>query len=110
MTWRQHYTLNFDAGMDKSLYEFQNLNQKIFFPNFFRCTCGECVSQPSTAESLCCHEVDLVDRQREELDLMCITKHPGFVGNCINQYVVETSFYEFLANYGHVGDDEPVHE
>ena len=110
MTWRQHYTLNFDTGMDKSRYEVQNLNQRIFFPIFLGVHAVNVSPSPQLQESLCCHEVDLVDRQREELDLMCITKHPGFVGNCINQYVVETSFYEFLANYGHVGDDEPVHE
>ena len=31
-------------------------------------------------------------------------------GNCLNEYVVETSFYEFLHGYGHVGDEEPVHK
>ncbi len=64
----------------------------------------------SSAESVCCHEVAPVDALREELSLSCITQHPGFHGNCINPYVVETSFYEFLENYGHVGDDEPIHE
>ena len=59
---------------------------------------------------LCCHESDMVNYQREELDLQSITKHPGFEGNCINEYVLETSFWEYLADNGHVGDDEPVHE
>ena len=77
---------------------------------FFGCTCGECVPMDDINMCLCCHESDMVNYQREELDLQCITKHPGFVGNCINEYVLETSFWEYLADYGHVGDDEPVHE
>lgn len=65
---------------------------------------------PSVDESTCCREIGLIDNLVEDQDLQCITQHPGYEGNCLNQYVIETSFYEFLDNYGHVGDDEPIHE
>ena len=42
----------------------------------------------------------------DDLDHQCITQHPGYDGNCLNQYVIQASFYEFLDDYGHVGDDE----
>ena len=52
----------------------------------------------------------MIDQKRQERNLGCITEHPGYEGNCLNEDVVETSFYEYLADYGHVGDDEPVHK
>ena len=65
---------------------------------------------PSIEESRCCREVGVINNLVEELDLSCVTEHPGYTGNCLNRYVIETSFYEYLDHYGHVGDDEPIHE
>ena len=72
----------------------------------FRCSCGDCVPLENVSMCQCCHETDLIDEKRREKNLRCITKHPGFEGNCLNEDVVD----DFLANYGHIGDDEPVHE
>ena len=58
--------------------------------------------------STCCYEIVPVKQLVDDLDLQCITQHPGYDENCLNQYVIETSFYEFLDDYGHVGDDEEI--
>ena len=58
--------------------------------------------------STCCYEIVPVKQLVDDLDLQCITQHPGYDGNCLNQYVIEASFYEFLDDYGHVGDDEEI--
>ena len=65
---------------------------------------------PTRAESSCCREISTIEVLANELQVQCITSHPGFEGNCLNPYVIEPSFYEFLDGYGHVGDDEPIHE
>ena len=66
------------------------------------------MEKPET--SFCCTERGAIYNLVHDLGLNCITQHPGYEGNCLNEYVVETSFYEFLEDYGHVGDDEPVHK
>ena len=30
----------------------------------------------------------------------CITEHPGFLSNCLDIYVLEVSFYEFVSKKG----------
>ena len=65
---------------------------------------------PTRAESSCCREISAIEVLANEPRVQCITSHPGYEGNCLNPYVIETSFYEFLDGYGHVGDDEPIHE
>ena len=65
------------------------------------------MDKPET--SFCCKERGVIYNLAHDLGLNCITEHPGYEGNCLNEYVVETSFYEFLQGYGHVGDEEPVH-
>ena len=66
------------------------------------------MEKPET--SFCCRERGIIFNLAHDLRLDCITQHPGYDGNCLNEYVVETSFYEFLEGYGHVGDDEPIHK
>jgi hypothetical protein len=52
---------------------------------------------------------NIVDGKIEEVGLACITQHEGFVVNCLNQYVVETSFYERKEN-GLLEQNERIHE
>ena len=59
---------------------------------------------PTAGESRRCREVNVINNLVEGLDLQCVTEHPGYSGNCLNPYVVETYFYEFLDVYGHVGE------
>ena len=60
--------------------------------------------------STCCHEIIPIKHLVDDLKLRCIIQHPGYEGNCLNPFVVETSFYEFLDYYGHIGDDEAIEE
>ena len=64
--------------------------------------------QATDEMSTCCHEKDPAKRLVDNLDLQCIIQHPGYDGNCLNEWVVETSFCEFLDGYGRVGDDEEI--
>lgn len=51
----------------------------------------------------------MVDGKIEEVGLTCITQHEGFVVNCLNQYVMETSLYEHKDN-GLLEQNERIHE
>jgi hypothetical protein len=53
---------------------------------------------------------NIVDGKIEEVGLTCITQHEGFVVNCFNQYVVETSFYEHRQENGLLEQNERIHE
>ena len=61
-------------------------------------------------DCICCREFEIMDPIREAYNVTCITDHPGYERNCLNEHVVETSFYEFLDYHGHVGDEKPIHE
>ena len=65
---------------------------------------------PTQTECRCCHSYapirDILDKSSDK----CITEHEGFLGNCMNPYVLEASVYEFVLKRGLLGDDEPVNE
>ena len=52
------------------------------------------MEKPET--SFCCRERGIIFNLAHDHGLDCITQHPGYDGNCLNEYVVETSFFEFL--------------
>ena len=53
-------------------------------------------------ESICCKEiqqiVDKMDEYPEELD--CIMAQPGFRSVCLDRFVLETAYYQFVQQYG----------
>ena len=51
----------------------------------------------------------MVGRMQRQ-SVSCITQHTGFIGNCLNVDVLETSVFEFSRLEGPIGDDEPLHE
>jgi len=59
-------------------------------------------------ESKCCRDTNIVDSKIEEAELDCITEHEGFQVNCLNPYVLETSYYEYLQENG--PPDQIIHE
>jgi len=66
---------------------------------------------PTQRENNCCKSTNIVDSKIEEADLNCITEHEGFIANCLNRYVLETSFYEFRQENGPLDEqEEPIHE
>lgn len=69
-----------------------------------------CIDMPTAVECLCCLGVDNVKERVKTAQLKCITQHEGFIGNCLNIYVLEASYYEFIQEEGPFGDDEDSHE
>jgi len=77
-----------------------------------RCECGICQPMPTAHESVCCAEISQVwqkvEDQRPEIQMSCITEHPGFQSNCLDVWVLETAYYAFRQQYG--ADNRTAHE
>ncbi|XP_062588548.1 uncharacterized protein LOC134250211 [Saccostrea cucullata] len=65
------------------------------------CTCGNCISMPTAAESVCCHEVEKIHHLFTDLnsEVHCITAHPGFQPACLNTYVLQIAYYQYKQQY-----------
>ena len=50
---------------------------------------------PTEYESICCNEVHQITPKLQEGPHRCITQHPGFMANFINEDVVELAVYEY---------------
>ncbi|KAL9961214.1 hypothetical protein ACROYT_G030117 [Oculina patagonica] len=70
------------------------------------CECGSCRAMPTPSESVCCTEIGQVwqkiEDQRPEVELNCITQHPGFASNCLDVWVLETAYYAYRQQHGAV--------
>ena len=57
---------------------------------------------PTSAQCICCREVDRVALkiQESELKLPCITDHEGFAAVCLNVWVLQTAYYQYRQHYG----------
>ncbi|XP_052778727.1 P2X purinoceptor 7-like [Mya arenaria] len=73
------------------------------------CQCGKCV-QTTVIESVCCCSIDLVQARMMEQQVSCISDHEGFKSNCLNHWVIETSFFEYLQREGPPLEDTPMNE
>ena len=63
----------------------------------------------TSRENICCHSYPKVkDKLKTDCFGPCITGHVGLIGNCLNQYVLETSFFQYLEMEGPIGDEEEV--
>ena len=67
----------------------------------FRCQCGNCASMPSQRECVCCHEITRVTDVMQQVDpeVLCVTLHPGFEPVCLNEYVLDTAYYQYRQQY-----------
>ena len=76
------------------------------------CTRGNCQQMATPRECKCCREIRSVVLKMEDyevvaLPLQCITEYPGFLSVCLDQYVLETAYYQYRQQYGERhGDDE----
>ncbi|KAK3105184.1 hypothetical protein FSP39_019194 [Pinctada imbricata] len=57
----------------------------------FRCDCGNCETMATNEECLCCHEVGPIEEILDQSSITCFTQHEGFIGNCLNRYVIQVS-------------------
>nr|XP_034332376.1 uncharacterized protein LOC117691123 [Crassostrea gigas] len=57
------------------------------------CSCENCTIMPTARECKCCNFYTAIESRLEEASVKCITEHEGFVANCLNRWVLETSFY-----------------
>ena len=67
-------------------------------------------------ECLCCHEIGpVMNKISDAVNVanhrspLCITNHPGFDGVCLNQWVLETAWYNYRQQYDE-GFDGPEHK
>ncbi|VDI42281.1 Hypothetical predicted protein [Mytilus galloprovincialis] len=74
------------------------------------CSCSRCSPMPTKRECKCCRNTNVVDSKVEEADLKCITEHEGFQVNFLNQYVLETTYYEYVQDNGPLEDNAMIHE
>ena len=61
-------------------------------------------------ENKCCRRNNAVVGKIEESQLKCITEHEGFVVNCLNRYVMETSYYQYIEENGPDDENQAIHE
>jgi hypothetical protein len=57
---------------------------------------------PAVRESVCCKEINQVVQKMDniEADLNCITEYPGFHSVCLDQWVLETAYFQYRQQYG----------
>ncbi|CAH3032035.1 unnamed protein product [Porites evermanni] len=58
---------------------------------------------PSVPESVCCHEIGQIWQKIEEqteVQMSCITEHPGFQSTCMDVWVLETAYYAYRQQHG----------
>ncbi|XP_056002313.1 uncharacterized protein LOC130049139 [Ostrea edulis] len=60
------------------------------------------ISMSAAKESACCTELSRVDEERESInkELVRITEHPGFSSVCLDEYELETAYYQYWSQYG----------
>ncbi|XP_061185189.1 uncharacterized protein LOC133193246 [Saccostrea echinata] len=63
------------------------------------CSCKNCITMPTAKECKCCLFYAAIESRLEERGETCITEHEGFAANCLNRWVLETSFYEYLEEH-----------
>ena len=65
---------------------------------------------PTARECKCCHFYAAIEPSLKETEVNCITEHEGFMANCLNRWVLETSFYEYIQENGPLEENELVHK
>ncbi|XP_063398773.1 P2X purinoceptor 7-like [Mytilus trossulus] len=91
-----------DGRNNASLDGDDDMEQRLGNTNW--CDCGNCESMPKAEECICCQELRRVTEKMEELTtpVSCITNHPGFEPVCLNQYVLETAYFQYRQQYGEI--------
>ena len=62
-----------------------------------------CQPMPSVPERVCCHKIGQIWQKIEEqteVQMSCITEHPGFQSTCLDVWVLETAYYAYRPQHG----------
>ncbi|XP_060069478.1 P2X purinoceptor 7-like [Ylistrum balloti] len=70
------------------------------------CSCNMCSHMSTEDERKCCQDMSILEEKLT--DIGCITQHEGFIANCLNMHVLETSYYEYAETHG-PGRQEDIH-
>ena len=63
---------------------------------------------PTREECICCCSISEVVAKMEETGGSCITESEGFNAVCLNQWVLQTAYYQYKQQYGRYS--EYIHE
>ena len=66
----------------------------------FRCACNNCEIMGLAEECTCCKEIQEVSQKMAEVEVSCITKHPGFHSVCLNEWVLQMSYFGYVQEHG----------
>ena len=64
-------------------------------------------------ECKCCHEIPEIVSKNFGVEgdaPTCIVNHPGFTAVCMNEYVLETAWYQYKQQYSVSAYDGPMHK
>lgn len=61
-------------------------------------------------ECKCSEFYTAIEPRLEEASVKYITEHEGFAANCLNRWVFETFFYEYLQENGPFEENELIHK
>ncbi len=61
---------------------------------------------PTATECRCCMEYsqyrNKCQNDSQNVNVPCITAHPGFAAVCLNVFVLETAYHVYRQQYGHL--------
>ena len=63
---------------------------------------------PTREECICCCSISEVVAKMEETGGSCITESEGFDAVCLNQWVLQTAYYQYRQQYGRYS--ESIHQ
>lgn len=80
------------------------------------CMCGHCINMPTLRERICCTEIeacevrmdDAFTQYNKEEHFSCITRHPGFINNCLLWEVLDNVygfFQQYVGRHAHAGNE-----
>lgn len=112
---QNRWDFNFYIHVQKLVHRYIILKESHFHSKHswlsdFRCLCGNCRSMPTLQEAKCCQTTNVIDGKLESEDIKCITHHDGFIANCLNIHVLETSYYEYVIKNGPLEEHQLIHE
>ncbi|XP_078335853.1 P2X purinoceptor 7-like [Crassostrea virginica] len=102
-----------NESSSEEIKEEESTNQSSLPTDTKWCKCGNCIIMETTRECKCCVDIPEVSsrlKENESSSICCIIQHPSFKVNCLNQHVLEVSYYEYIQDNGPLGNDEPIHE